>query len=663
MATVADLMVKINGDTSGLNKSMAQAEAQMTRIAKYVETSSMQMYKAMKAAEKSMSQDFINLANSSAQYAGKTDEYIKKIGELGKQQKKITDEMINNDERYRGSIIQSIGQILARSAQSEKIAQNFDRMRNPLYQVNNALLSVSKSLEEKAKKGTAAYLALQQLGPTASMKEMNDMITMINRGLMRMQMVALVMGIAFLGANYGLVQLSNAIDGRLIPAAQQFQASWIPVLQPFVTSWTTVVEAIIRAAAALGDFLGGLAQANPTLAAAVGWFGYLFIGLTAILAPLAIGIGLTGGLAASFTALWAIIGPFVVGFAAVAGTAAVVAAAIVALVYTIDHLWETNEGFRRFVITAWEAIKSAIITAWQAIIAFITPAVTAVVTFLTSEFNRFRAFWNEIWPSVKQAFVNIWNGIWAFLRPIVLTILKLMEVTWPLIKQIIMDTWESIKQLISGVLDIIMGIIKVFAGLFTGNWEMLWNGVKQIAEGLWNGILALLELFLLGKIMKVAGMFVKKYIDAFKEMADSVGVAFRGMGDRIYGIWEGIKATTKGAINFLISAINKFIDGVNNIKITIPSVNIPGIGSVGGGVIGMPQIPKIPALATGTNYVPKDTLAFLHQGEAVVPKKYNDGGNVSGNGQNIINVYLDGKKIYTAVDTGLGQRMFNLRGV
>lgn len=31
----------------------------------------------------------------------------------------------------------------------------------------------------------------------------------------------------------------------------------------------------------------------------------------------------------------------------------------------------------------------------------------------------------------------------------------------------------------------------------------------------------------------------------------------------------------------------------------------------------------IPSLAVGTNYMPSDGLAFLHQGEAVIPKKYN----------------------------------------
>ena len=32
---------------------------------------------------------------------------------------------------------------------------------------------------------------------------------------------------------------------------------------------------------------------------------------------------------------------------------------------------------------------------------------------------------------------------------------------------------------------------------------------------------------------------------------------------------------------------------------------------------------KLIAFAVGTNYVPNDGLAYLHQGEAVIPKKYN----------------------------------------
>lgn len=42
---------------------------------------------------------------------------------------------------------------------------------------------------------------------------------------------------------------------------------------------------------------------------------------------------------------------------------------------------------------------------------------------------------------------------------------------------------------------------------------------------------------------------------------------------------------------------------------------------VGGGASGGRS--RVASFAVGTNYIPNDGLAYLHQGEAVIPKKYN----------------------------------------
>ena len=56
----------------------------------------------------------------------------------------------------------------------------------------------------------------------------------------------------------------------------------------------------------------------------------------------------------------------------------------------------------------------------------------------------------------------------------------------------------------------------------------------------------------------------------------------------------------KAAINSVIGTINGFIQKINSIKISVPSVYIPPFGpTVGGFSIGMPQIPEIPTLARG----------------------------------------------------------------
>ena len=105
---------------------------------------------------------------------------------------------------------------------------------------------------------------------------------------------------------------------------------------------------------------------------------------------------------------------------------------------------------------------------------------------------------------------------------------------------------------------------------------------------------------------------------------------------------SGLGNIVKAPINYIIDGLNKFINGVN--KVQIPDW-VPAVGGKG------LHIPNIPKLATGTNFVPEDTLAMIHKGEAVVPKKFNPyangldnstiGNMLAGKQQIIVNVQND----------------------
>ena len=88
---------------------------------------------------------------------------------------------------------------------------------------------------------------------------------------------------------------------------------------------------------------------------------------------------------------------------------------IAGLVAAVITLWNTNEGFRTAVITAWEAIKSAASTIFTAIAEFFTvtipEAFNSFVTFISNGVSRFLSIGSEIVENIKQGINDAWNGL------------------------------------------------------------------------------------------------------------------------------------------------------------------------------------------------------------------------------------------------------------
>ncbi len=85
--------------------------------------------------------------------------------------------------------------------------------------------------------------------------------------------------------------------------------------------------------------------------------------------------------------------------------------------------------------------------------------------------------------------------------------------------------------------------------------------------------------------------------------------------------WNAVWDTLRNIINGITGMINKFIRFWNKIKLRVPSVDIPFVGTVGGFTVGVPNIPEIPMLAQG-GIITQQILAMLAEGnrpEAVIP--------------------------------------------
>lgn len=160
-----------------------------------------------------------------------------------------------------------------------------------------------------------------------------------------------------------------------------------------------------------------------------------------------------------------------------------------------------------------------------------------------------------ILPVITAGFAALWAAITGPIGLIVLAVIALVAIFW--------FFWDDIQKIFKKVMDFFGGVIKF---------------VKDV--------------------------FVKGFKDAFN-----------GVASFIKNVFDGVWATIKGIINFMISGVNFIIGGLNKIKVTIPKW-VPAIGGQSFGV----NIPKIPALAEG-GIVNSPTLALIGEAgpEAVVP--------------------------------------------
>ena len=158
------------------------------------------------------------------------------------------------------------------------------------------------------------------------------------------------------------------------------------------------------------------------------------------------------------------------------------------------------------------------------------------------------------------------------------------------------------------IITAIVAVIAILVLLWT-KCEWFRNGVMAIFDTIiqrWQAAFT----FVIG-VVKGAAEGIK---NIFNGIVNFVKSAFEKIKSFISAVFKPIAGIIKAPINGIINGVNGVLKTMNKIK--IPDW-VPGLG--GKGV----NFKLIPTLAKGTNEVLGEGLAYLHEGEAVVPKKYN----------------------------------------
>lgn len=326
----------------------------------------------------------------------------------------------------------------------------------------------------------------------------------------------------------------------------------------------------------------------------------------------------------------------------------------------LKPLWDKWEEFvkqRVLLMTdLWNGMKPVV--DW--VVETFGPAIVEVFKYVFNNFKNNVMLIIDVVGSLLSSFTGIVNGIRQIFKGLIDFIVGVFTGDWSRawdgIKQIFSGVGTAISSIWNGIKDVFGAILSYVGNTFRATWESAWNIIKSVAINIWNGLSSWLSTLWNNLKNTAANIFnnLKNAIvsafnsiksstssiwnsiwstmgtlwnnlkntaaNTFNNIKNSIVSAFNSIKSSTTSIWNSIWSTIKGVLNWIIGGMNKMINALNGLRITVPGINIPLVGKVGGFTIGLPRIPTIPLLAQG-GIVTSPTLAMIGEAgpEAVVP--------------------------------------------
>lgn len=251
-----------------------------------------------------------------------------------------------------------------------------------------------------------------------------------------------------------------------------------------------------------------------------------------------------------------------------------VATAIGGLITIGTGISKITEAMKKWeVVTKLQTVAQQVLNAVTKhnTIAIVITAIVALIAIIVTLWNKCEWF--------REGVMTVINAIWGAIQSV---------------GSFIMGVFQNVFNFVSGIFTNLWNVIQTVVNTIVSIFSTAWNTIKNVATTVWNGILGL----------------------------------FSAGGKIFTGVVEGIAGVFKTIVNAIIKGINRVIripfDTINGILNSIRNIDILGVAPFKGLWKQNPlPVPQIPTLNVGTNYIAREGLAYLHEGEAVVPKKYN----------------------------------------
>lgn len=416
-------------------------------------------------------------------------------------------------------------------------------------------------------------------------------------------------------------------------------------LVAFATAMAPIASAVLRVAVAITGWIANLFEAHPATAQLVGVIITLVGAFRFLIAPILAVMDFLGPLAARLVALvtkfgWAKTGTLALSkamtslkgpiklvtaifqllfgkiglirnaitglvtvFGILGGPITIVIGVIAALIAIFVLLWNKNEGFRNFIINAWNAIKTFMVTVWNvlktvasvvwnAILKAITTAVTNVYNFIMIVWNQIVAYLQGLWNGIIAIATTVWNLLVTIITTVFTTIMTIVMTIWTAIWTFLSTIWNTIITIATTIWNLLVTVITtVFTTIMTiamtiwnAIWtflQTLWNTIVTVATKVWNAITTAISTalqaawsfisniwntiwsFLSGILTTIWNKVVSIFTQVVSTISDKMSQAWNFIVTK--GM-QWVSTITSTLINFVNRVVQGFVNVVNKVS-------------------------------------------------------------------------------------------------